>query len=380
MANAFAELGHDLEIVSLVSTDAGIENAARDAGNAQWQKIVRRIPFAYELVQFGYNLIGIPLLAARLVAKRPDFVYERYSLFNFTGVLVARLFGKAIVLEVNSPFAFEQQRDKEIRALAFAKWTERAICNLATKVIVVSTPLREIMIGLGVSPEKLLVMPNGVRPDYFKASDSSADLKSSLGLENKTVIGFVGWLRNWHGLEMLVDAFHHGNLEARNAALLLIGDGPAMEDLRRKVERYGLTNAVVFTGPLPHDQVPQYLGVVDIAVQPAANEYCCPMKIFEYMALRKAIVAPRQNNILDILKDDEAVLFEPGDGEALKAALEKLVAHADLRFTLGRASSRALNERDYSWASNAKRVVEALRSSVTAASGGARAVLSHRRS
>jgi glycosyltransferase involved in cell wall biosynthesis len=369
MANAFSELGHDVEIVSLVSTDTEKENASRDAGDARWQTIVRRVPFAYELVQLGYNLIGIPLLAARLLAKRTDFLYERYSLFNFTGVLVARLFGKPIALEVNSPFALEQQRDKQIRAFGFAKWTERTICNLATKVIVVSAPLRDIMIELGVKPDKLLVMPNGVRTDTFKAAPSG-DLKTSLGLQNKTIIGFVGWFRKWHGLEMLVEAFHRSNLAARDAALLLIGDGPAMEDLRREVQRYGLANAVVFTGPLPHEQVPRYLELVDIAVQPAANEYCCPMKIFEYMALGKAIVAPRQANILDVLKDNEAAFFAAGNGEDLGRAMEALVADNALRCRLGAAGSKALQERSYSWTTNAGRVVEALMSGVSSFGDG----------
>ena len=70
MANAFSELGHDVEIVSLVSTDTEIENASRDAG---WQKIVRRIPLAYELVQLGYNIVGIPLLATRLTGQADRF-------------------------------------------------------------------------------------------------------------------------------------------------------------------------------------------------------------------------------------------------------------------------------------------------------------------
>jgi glycosyltransferase involved in cell wall biosynthesis len=363
MVNAFSELGHDVEIVSLVATDTEKENAARDAGDAGWQKMVRRIPFAYELVQLGYNLVGIPLLAARVMAKRTDFLYERYSLFNFTGVLVARLFGKPVALEVNSPFALEQTRDKQIRASGFAKWTERVICNLATKVIIVSTPLREIMIELGVKADKLVVMPNGVRTDLFKAGKASAELKTALGLQGKTIVGFVGWFRKWHGLEMLVDAFHAANLAEQNAALLLVGDGPAMEDLRRAVERYGLTKAVVFTGPLPHEKVPQYLNLTDIAVQPAANEYCCPMKILEYMALGKAIVAPRQENIQELLREEEAEYFTPGKAESLAAALGAMVGNRARAEQLGRNARQAIMERGFLWERNAQRVIAMVRDS-----------------
>ncbi len=316
----------------------------------------------------------LPLLATKLIAKRTDFLYERYSLFNFTGVLAARLFRKPIALEVNSPFALEQQRDKQIRAFGLAQWTERVICNMATKVIIVSTPLREIMIQQGVRPEKLIVMPNGVRTEIFKAGDASPELKASLGIQGRTVIGFVGWFRKWHGLEMLVEAFQKANLSAKNAALLLIGDGSAMEDLRRMVEQSGLTKEVIFTGPLPHADVPQYLDLVDIAVQPAANEYCCPMKIFEYMALGKAIVAPRQANILDILTDKEAAFFLSNNGEDLGRAMGALVADAALRQRLAAASSKALRERSYSWITNAERVIEALVPTLPVRSAGPAAV------
>ncbi len=365
IANAFSELGHQVEIVSLVSTETEKDNAARDAGDARWQTLVRKIPYAYELVQLAYNLVGMPMLAARVLAQHTDMLYERYSLFNFTGVLIARLFGKPIALEVNSPFALEQQRDKQIRAFRFARWTERVICNLATKVIIVSTPLRDIMIEMGVKPEKLMVTPNGVRTDLFKSGVASEELKKSLGLADRTVIGFVGWFRKWHGLEMLVDAFHHAGLAGQNASLLLIGDGSAMEDLRAVVERYGLTKSVIFTGPLPHDKVPRYLDLIDIAVQPAANEYCCPMKIFEYMALGKAIVAPRQGNILDVLRETEAVFFEPNNTEDLGRAMKKLVDDPTLRALVGRACSAAIQERSYSWTTNARNVVEALRPGAT---------------
>jgi len=302
----------------------------------------------------------MPLLASKLMGKRTDLLYERYSLFNFTGVLMAKAFRKPIALEVNSPFALEQQRDKQIRAFGFAQWTERVICNLATKVIVVSTPLRDIMIQQGIKPEKVVVMPNGVRTEMFKTGDAPEGFRDSLGLQGKTVIGFVGWFRKWHGLEMLVDAFRNADLKARNAALLLIGDGPAMADLRHMVEQYGLEKEVIFAGPVPHADVPRYLDLVDIAVQPAANEYCCPMKILEYMALGKAIVAPRQANVFDVLKPDEAAFFDAGDERDFGRAMGELVANSDSRSRLGRAGSSALKDRGYSWTMNGQRVIEAL--------------------
>ena len=65
MIQAFRELGHEVEEVALVDTETGADDAARDAGDASWKKLAKSIPFAYDLLQLLYNLMGIPLLAAR---------------------------------------------------------------------------------------------------------------------------------------------------------------------------------------------------------------------------------------------------------------------------------------------------------------------------
>lgn len=362
LARAFRELGHHVDIVSLVPTEHAKADATRDATDAAWQKIVRRIPFVYEFVQLAYNVVGVPMLARRLAASRVDCLYERYALFNFTGVIVARLFRKPIALEVNSPLALEQARDKHITAVRFAQWSERVICNLADRVVVVSTPLRQMMIDAGVQADKLLLSPNGVRQEAFTAGVASSELRSKFALTGRRVIGFVGWFRQWHGLEMLIDAFHAANLGARNATLLLVGDGPAMAELRDRVDRYRLSESVMFSGPLPHEEVPRYLDLIDVAVQPAANEYCCPMKLLEYMALGKAIVAPRQANILDLLDEGEAAFFTPGSADDLGRTLQNVLDDPARLSALKAASAAALRTHGYSWEANARSVLDALMS------------------
>lgn len=357
--NAFRALGHSAEVVSLVETENGRQEAAEEAKQAGWQKLVRRIPFAYELAQLGYNAVGLPLLLSRLIRNRPDFIYERYALFNFTGVLLAKLLRIPLVLEVNSPFALEQGRDGDIRAVRFAAWTERVICNSASSVIVVTGPLRQIMMGNGVLSGKLVVMTNGVNLARFSQRDDGHNLRQRLGLGNRTVIGFVGWFRNWHGLDRLVEAFHLARLAEKGAALLLIGDGPAADDLRRQIDSLGLHDDVFLTGAVPHEEVPPYLDLIDIAVQPAANEYCCPMKIIEYMALGKPVVAPRQENIQEILREnEEAIFFQPGDAAALGRAMAELVDNPEATRRMGMRARSAIDERGYLWIRNAERVID----------------------
>ena len=200
-------------------------------------------------------------------------------------------------------------------------------------------------------------MPNGVSLAHFGQRDAST-LRCELGFANQIVIGFVGWFRNWHGLESLLEAFHGADLARENAMLLLIGDGPAMPDLRRFVANHKLEEHVHFTGPLPHARVPDYLSLIDIAVQPAANEYCCPMKLIEYMALGKPIVAPRQENICELLEEgSEALFFEPGNAASMGDALQELVRDRNMAKRLGEAARTAIDKRRYLWIENGRRVV-----------------------
>jgi glycosyltransferase involved in cell wall biosynthesis len=271
-------------------------------------------------------------------------------------VVAAALTGKPIVLEVNSPLAFEMASEKEIRARRFVGWIERMICNGATAVAVVSGPLRRIMIRSGVEQSKLFVLPNGVSRDHL-ATIPSSYLRESLGVGKRTVIGFVGWFRPWHGLELLLDAFSKSGLSGGGAVLLLVGDGPAMPRLREYIAGNRLQDAVIFTGPVPHEQISSYLDLIDIAVQPAANEYCCPMKILEYMGLAKAIIAPRQENIEELVEDGRtALLFTPGNSESLSQALNNFCVHPELRLELGTNAARDIHERGLLWESNAARI------------------------
>jgi glycosyltransferase involved in cell wall biosynthesis len=378
IVRAFEQLGHEVEVASLVPLDQAQGDAARDAGDAWWKRLARRIPFAYDAAQLGYNLVGAPMLLMSLLTRRADFIYERHALYNFSGLIASKIFRVPLILEVNSPFALEQARDGEIRSRRFAAWTERVTCNHATRVIVVSTPLARLMTQNGVSPAKLAVMPNGVDPAAFEPGSAGPELRERLGLTGSLVIGFIGWFRRWHGLELLLEAFLRSGLARENVKVLLIGDGPAMPDLRSFVEEQGMQNSVVFAGPVPHGAAPPYLDLVDIAAQPAANEYCCPMKILEYMALGKPIVAPAQPNIQELLTTADAEFFAPEDAESLAEALRRVTRDPKRAREMGGRARAAIYSRGYLWSENARRVIEMVRRAATPAATAAGAGFSAR--
>jgi len=128
--------------------------------------------------------------------------------------------------------------------------------------------------------------------------------------------------------------------------------------LRAEAGRLGLARRVHFAGRVMHDEVPAHLAAIDIAISPRSTFYASPLKIVEYMAMGKAIVAPAMRNIEDLLTHERsALLFAPEDGGALAAAIGRLVAEPALRRALG-TEARRLVEDGFTWHRNAREVVK----------------------
>jgi glycosyltransferase involved in cell wall biosynthesis len=141
------------------------------------------------------------------------------------------------------------------------------------------------------------------------------------------------------------------------ARLVVVGDGPALDDLRRQAAQAGLAAQIRFVGAVPHHEVAGYVATFDIALQIAAVPYASPLKIFDYMTLGRAIVAPDQPNIREILTDQgDALLFKAGDAEAFKSTLLRLCQDDDLRQALGAGARKTLERRRFTWRDNAARI------------------------
>lgn len=132
-----------------------------------------------------------------------------------------------------------------------------------------------------------------------------------------------------------------------------------------------LLSAVIFTGPIPRDEIPSHIAAMDIAVQPRAPEYACPMKIFEYLGVGKCIVAPNQPNICEIINDGvTGYLFRPEDKESLRRTLLQVLDHPHQREIIGRKAAQSIHERRFLWQSNAQRTLDLIFERERAASLG----------
>jgi glycosyltransferase involved in cell wall biosynthesis len=317
-----------------------------------------------ELRNVLYNRTLYETALPYLRSRQVDCIYERYALFGYAGIRLARACGVPHILEVNAPLAYEQEKMRGLEMKELAGAAERRIMRATDAVIVVSRCLQDFVASCGVPTSHIHILPNAVDPQHFAAADQGEAVRTQLQLDGKRVIGFVGSLKPWHGTETLFKAFHALHATAPQTHLLIVGDGPGRETLEAYTRVNTLSNAVTFTGNVPYDDIPHYIAAMDITVapyNPSENFYYSPMKIFEYMVMGKPVVAGRIGQVEEVIADGETgALFEPGNIAQLTAVLAQLTADAPRCHGLG-ARARAWVQQERTWKNNARRVIEIAR-------------------
>jgi glycosyltransferase involved in cell wall biosynthesis len=265
-----------------------------------------------------------------------------------------------VVLEVNETAGVDRTRQgKRIAMARLAHWLERRILGGAAGIVVVSGYLKEYVRDAGVPEQRIRVTPNAVDVGRFDADRiDGAAVRDRYGLQGKTVIGFAGSFTKWHGLDLLIDAAAALMPEFPDVHLLLVGDGARRQASEEQAAALGIADRVVFTGKVPHAEMPEHMAAMDFGVMPASNVYGSPMKVFEYMAMGRPAVAPRYRPLEEAVADGEdGLLFTPGDIDSLRACLRRLVEDPSYRRRLGDAAREKVRTR-HQWVHNAAAVVE----------------------
>jgi len=360
MITALREQGHEVRVVAPGQAD---ERAGEMGAEVGWVARLRaRLPKAlYELLELGYTLVAYRRLAAAAREFKPDVIYERYNLFLLAGWLLKRRTGLPLLLEVNAPLAEERGRFGGLGLPRLARWAEGLAWRGADFALPVTDVLADHLRAVGVPQARIRVIPNGINEAHFAAAPQPAAARAALGWEGALVLGFTGFVRDWHGMDRVIRWMASDRAPA-NARLLVVGDGPARPDLERLAAELRLGDRVRFTGVIHRDRVPALVAAFDIALQPAVVDYASPLKLIEYLALGKAIIAPRQRNIEEVLDDGQnALLFAPGDEAGFEQALARLAGDAALRERLGQGARDTIARRQLTWAGNARQAVSLAR-------------------
>lgn len=277
------------------------------------------------------------LLEEQIAIFKPDLIYERGTYLQISGVNAAIKFGIPHFMEFNAPYVDESEIFEGAPSFFKAKANkfERKQLESSTKIVVVSSALKEYFVKKHkINPEKFIITPNCVDPEKLKVDLSlKKTILEKYNLEDKVILGFVGAIFPHHGVDILIESFGLIKREGElgNLKLLIVGGGEFLPGLKKLAAKLGISNDVVFTDSVIHSHVFSYIDIMDICVLPNTGYYMSPIKIFEYGAMGKAVIAPKVAPVEDVLTHGyEGILISP-EVLSLKDAIEYLVRNPDDR-------------------------------------------------
>lgn len=354
----------DVEVKTFIAGDLGGDNygEVRPSRFAPFKKLIPSILWEtlkdFRLIRFDKSLE--PGLKKLIKEFQPDLIYERIAYLQNSGVKTAENLGIKHVAEINAPYPEERVYfSGKSFFLNQARDHERQILAKSDLITAVSSDLKEhLQKKLTDIDSKIIVVPNCVNPaETTHSSDDVAAIRDSYKLSGKTVIGFVGSIFPYHGVDLLIDAFAQidDSVETR---LLIVGDGEALPELKAKARSLGILDRCIFTGSVAHREVYPLIEIMDICVMPDSNWYGSPVKIFEYGLMKKPVIAPDLGPLRDVMTDGENGLLVKPNADELQQALEKLVKEPEQRKNLANAWHQKILL-EYTWDMAAKKVLKA---------------------
>lgn len=327
-----------------------------------YSKFLRNFP---EVLNLPYNEKSIKAFTKIIEMEKPDFFYQHHHDFHYGGAVIKERLGLPFILHVDGIEYWVKKNWGKLYFGKLLKWAEEIQIHQADAIITPSEALkRQILELFPVDPDKIVPAPNGVDPATFHPGIDGSGIRKELGIEDKFVCGFTGTFGHWHGVDVLAESVKHIVKLIPNAVVLFVGDGllrPKIEDI---LKRDGVRDKVIITGFLPYKQIPSYLAACDILMSPCVNNpdsefFNSPVKLFEYMAMAKPIVATDvgQQGVIFQHKRNGYVCPEQ-EPEALAEAALELYKNPELRKSIGEAALTDAIEK-YDWKFNSQLIVDA---------------------
>lgn len=354
VVNALQFLGADVERFIVGDT---VPESVHGAGSEQRMSSSRVRVLAADAVRAAYRIRSRNRLAAAVGGGSYDFVYERYALFQELGSVARARTGAPWILEVNALLAIEatsERRATSSRALALR--IEGGTLRSADMIVAVTEALAEqIRSTYGIDRSRILVVQNGVDHTHHTAVSAAGSDDGSV------TIGFVGTLYAWQNVGALIEALTLPGFE--RVRLEVAGDGPERERLAASIARLGLGDRVVLHGRMHPDAVAPFLSTVDLcfAGHGSANgSYFSPLKLWEYLAAGKAVIASEHEATLALAADGYAIRCFGG---AQSPSLEDALADAIRDLPALRARAAECQQRvwdEHSWARRVETILDAV--------------------
>jgi glycosyltransferase involved in cell wall biosynthesis len=300
---------------------------------------------------------------AILRREKPDILFLRSELYMFSAAMAALCLGIPVVLEVDSPVAYEYRHrsGRDIYKLPFLpEWIERWNWKRSRRFITISDVLKNFMVQQGVQAHSITVIPNGADPDRFRPGLDGGGIRSRLGIhDHAVVVGWAGSLFGWSGLENLLDMTKRVLSLRKNVVFLFVGGGQNQRIIQNTFSFPDMNDRVFCTGTVGYEEVPLYVDAMDVVVVPYPKLdfwYPSSMKLFEYMSAAKAVVASSVEQVRDVVREGEnGLLYDPDRPEKFAQQVLRLVDNRGGREKMGREARKTVMH-NYTWINHARRM------------------------
>jgi len=288
LANSLALLGCEVHLTGIKKSDELSEKV-------KWYKLPdtvnkRGLSVLSQIIQ---KYSSANLIKKIIKKNKINAVYERYTHLN-AGAVLGKKFGIPVVIELNGAIPVESGTNK-------IEKKEIEVLKSADSIVSASRGIKEFYVAQGIDGKKIHVVFNGVNTSLFKPMEKNG-CRKELGINGKPLIVFSGSFRKYQGLEELIRAMPIVLKKLPKAKLVIVGGPgkfkgvefkPAEGDLREMTLSLGVSDSIVFAGVVNHTEIPKYVNASDICICPFEKNRFGAVKIFEYMACRKPVIATR---------------------------------------------------------------------------------------
>jgi glycosyltransferase involved in cell wall biosynthesis len=298
-------------------------------------------------------------LKTLVVKFEPDVIIYRYEAFNFAPYWASAAYGIPLLGEINSLRSMEARLwDTRNKVTFVTRSCERKSIRSFDSLFCVSEAVQEV-VDHHVGPSKSCVIPNGVDTGKFDPGRYDKERsKAKLNVSGKTVLGYVGAYKSWHGLETSLEVIERLSKHDESFHLLLIGCGDEYARIGRLVAEKQLTAFVTQTGQVSHQMIPEYIAAFDYALMtyPEMEPFhFSPLKMFEYMAMGVPVISTDIGQIGRIITHGSTgILVSPPTADnfvrGVFQARDRIVEIGD--------NARKLMMDQYSWRANGERILE----------------------
>ena len=298
--------------------------------------------------------------------RKPSIIHSASNFVcGYAGVKAARLLGIPSIYEIRGFWHLTQSTKREGYENSdhynVSEKLEIETAKLANHVFTITGSIKDILVENGVDESKISILPNAVDIEKFTIEKRDEELEQKLGLKDKIVIGYIGSFVEYEGLDLLIKACKMLYEEVGDVfRLLLVGDGDVFDKLRSLAEDSGLSEFVIFTGRVHHDDVQRYYSLIDIAPLPRKGFRVCelvsPLKPFEAMASGKLLITSNVKALNEIIEHGvTGLVFEKDNYQDLAEKLGSVIVDEDLRNEIAKNGNIWVKE-NHSWEKIAKSV------------------------